>query len=81
MGALSAEIDAELGRLNVVGWRAALARSLAAELDDEPNASMAKELRSLMGELGSSAAGVKKGNTGDELARQRAARIAKATGT
>jgi hypothetical protein len=80
MAGIEAEIRVELERLKVSGWRAEVALSLALELDAEANASMARELRSLMVELGSSASAVKKGNTGDDLAKQRAARIAKATG-
>jgi hypothetical protein len=78
---IEGEIRAELARLNVSGWRSEVALALAAALDEEPNASMAKELRSLMVDLGSAASAAKKGSTGDELAKQRAARIAKATGS
>lgn len=80
MGVLEA-VTSELDALGVTGWRREVAISLAEKLDEEANASMARELRSLMAETGSSAVPVKKGSTGDDLARQRAARIAKATGS
>lgn len=54
-------------------WRSELARRLALELDVEPNASMAKELRQLMAELEGEAV-VREGTALDELARRRAAR-------
>lgn len=80
-GVLEAVV-AELEQLGVSGWRAAAARTLAAELDSEPNASMARELRSLMVDLGSKGgAGEVKGDLGDDLASRRAARIAAATGS
>ena len=82
MASILAAVDLELASLSASGWRAETARSLAATLDDEPNASMARELRSLMTELGSSAKAVAaKGDTGDDLAAGRAARIAAATGS
>ena len=81
MASILAAVDEELAVLGASGWRAETARSLAATLDDEPNASMARELRSLMTELGSSAkAAVLRGDVGDELAAARVARIAAAAG-
>ena len=75
-------VQVELESLAVSGWRAETALSLAASLDDVPNASMARELRSLMTELGSTAVvSAAKGDTGDELAADRSARIAAATGS
>ena len=81
MASILVAVDLELAALGASGWRAETARSLAATLDDEPNASMARELRSLMTELGSSAkAAVLRGDVGDELAAARVARIAAAAG-
>jgi hypothetical protein len=54
-------------------WRSELARRLALELDVEPNASMAKELRQLMAELEDEAA-PKEGTALDELNARRARR-------
>lgn len=80
MSTISVAVRAELDALAVSGWRAETALSLAAALDDEPNASMARELRSLMTELGSTAVvSAAKGDTGDDLASKRASRIAAAT--
>lgn len=81
MASILVAVDLELAVLGASGWRAETARSLASQLDEEPNASMARELRSLMTELGSSAkAAAAKGDVGDDLAIQRAARIAAAAG-
>jgi hypothetical protein len=61
-------------------WRTALARSLADALDSEPQASMARELRALMGVIGSDAP-AKEGSTVDDLAARRAERLAGTGGT
>lgn len=57
------------------GWEKALARNLAAALDDEPNASMAKELRMLMAAITDDAEPEER-STADELRAKRAARQA-----
>ena len=59
MGAILAGVEAALGGKK--GWRAEVARSLAAQLDVEANASLARELRSLMESL--DAQDVDKGGT------------------
>lgn len=73
--AVEAEI-AGLAEVSQVSWPAQVARTLAAELDVEPNASMARELRSVMGALmaGSQPAKV---DAVDEIAAARRARRAK----
>ena len=82
MASILGAVRDELAILGASGWRAQTALTLAATLDDEPNASMARELRSLMTELGSSAKAVAaKGDIGDDLAAGRAARIAAAAGS
>ena len=82
MGSILVAVVDELASLGASGWRAETALTLAATLDVEPNASMARELRSLMTELGSSAKAVAaKGDVGDDLAAGRAARIAAASGS
>lgn len=59
-------------------WRTTLALTLAAALDDEPNASMARELRALMSDIADAAPAT--GRTPlDELRRRREGRTA-ATG-
>lgn len=81
MSSIFPGIQAELTVLKVSGWRADLALTLASALDDEPNASMARELRSLMTELGSTAVvSAARSDTGDDLAAARALRIAAAAG-
>jgi outer membrane scaffolding protein for murein synthesis (MipA/OmpV family) len=62
-------------------WRAELARTLAYQLDDEPNASNARELRALMKEIADESGVVVKGDLSDDLASRRANRIAAATGS
>lgn len=56
-------------------WRSELARRLALELDAEPNASMAKELRQLMAQLEDEAAPTG-GTVLDELDKRRQRRVA-----
>ncbi|HMA26069.1 MAG: hypothetical protein ACM33U_09165 [Solirubrobacterales bacterium] len=58
-------------------WRAELARKLARALDHEPNASMARELRALMGQIEASEES-SGDRTVDDLRARRAARIARA---
>ena len=54
-------------------WRTSLAQTLASAMDGEPNASMARELRSVMADI--DAEKPQAGGTGlDELERRRAAR-------
>lgn len=85
MAGVFVSIEAELGRLPVGAqgsWFAELARTLARALDDEPNASMARELRSLMKDISdSSALAGAEVDLGDDLARKRLDRISKATGS
>lgn len=59
------------------GWRKELALKLAGSLDKTPNASMAKELRALMDEIGEGAA-PKERSKADELRAKRAERDARA---
>lgn len=56
-------------------WRSALARTLADALDDEPNASMARELRALMNNILDDMQPAETSKA-DELRARRAARIA-----
>lgn len=72
------EVKGELDRLNVGGWRRAVAEGLAKQLDAEPNASMARELRALMSEAGSRPMPVKQGSRLDELRAKREAKRASA---
>lgn len=53
MAVLSAveAVVATLPQADRNGWRAQLALQLAESLDDQPNASMARELRSVMNEI------------------------------
>lgn len=57
-------------------WRTTLARKLGAALDEEPNASMARELRALMSDI-AEATPVKERSVADELRAKRAARQAR----
>lgn len=54
-------------------WQRDLAEGMAAELDEKANASMSRELRALMDELGVVAT-EQKGDVSDDLAAKRAAR-------
>lgn len=76
--AVLAEVELVLAGLDAAEWQKALARSLAEAMDESPNASIAKELRLLMVELGASADEKPKGDTSDDLASKRAARRAAA---
>jgi len=69
------EVEPVLAGLVAEEWQKALVRSLASAMDDAPNASIAKELRLLMAELGASDA-KPKGDVSDDLAAKRAARRA-----
>lgn len=62
-----------LDAAKVTGWQRDLAESLAEAMDDSPNASTAKELRTLMVELTDGAV-EKKADTSDDLAAKRTAR-------
>jgi len=85
MAGVFVSVEAELGKLPDAAqssWFAQLARTLARSLDDQPNASMARELRSLMKDISeSSALAGAEVDLGDDLARRRADRISKATGS
>lgn len=79
MAGILVAVEAELGRLSEVdqaSWSAQVALTLAAELDAEPNASMARELRSVMAVLMGNAKAVRVDSV-DEVAAARRARRAK----
>lgn len=79
MGAILVAVEADLMRLSSdaqESWAAQVARALATALDDEPNASMARELRSVMTSLVASSKSVKVDSV-DEIAAARRARRAK----
>ena len=67
------EVSAALEGLACEGWQRELALSLAEGMDSAPNASLAKELRVLMGELGAEQL-VEESDPADELAAKREAR-------
>lgn len=67
------EVRAALRGVKCTPWERELAVSLAREMDESPNASLAKELRSVMGEL-AKAKPVEKGDVADDLAAKRAER-------
>lgn len=71
MVSIRARVDDVLGGRE--DWRAELARVLADQLDAEANASMARELRSVMEAIEGEAPDVG-GTPLDELARRRAVR-------
>lgn len=77
--AVLGEVEAVLEGLSAAEWQKALARSLAEAMDDNPNASIAKELRLLMSDLGAVSDAKSKGDTSDDLAAKRAARRAAAS--
>jgi hypothetical protein len=85
MSGVFVAIESELSLLPVSAqgsWFAELARTLARSLDDQPNASLARELRSLMKDISdSSALAGAEVDLGDDLARRRADRIARASGS
>lgn len=63
-------------------WRLEMARALAREMDAKPNASMARELRSVMKDVAADLPASVEGDLSDDLASKRRARIAAAsTGT
>lgn len=79
MAGILVAVEADILRLSdssQVSWEAQVARTLAAELDSEPNASMARELRSVMGAL-MAVAQPAKVDAVDEIAAARRARRAK----
>jgi hypothetical protein len=67
------EVEEALSASPGLAWQRALAVSLAAEMDEKPNASIAKELAALMTALGAASV-VKKGDVSDDLASRRAER-------
>lgn len=71
---VSSSVLVELDALGVQGWRREVALVLAAQLDEEPNASMARELRALMADLGSRGGGQKRVSALDELRAKREAK-------
>lgn len=79
MAGVLVAVEADLARLSDAdrqSWPAQVARTLAKALDDEPNASMARELRSVMVMLMGSAKAVDV-DAVDEIAAARRARRAK----
>lgn len=79
MGSILAAVEADIERLSVESrssWSAEVARALAEALDAEPNASMARELRSVMTSLAAGSKSVKVDSV-DEIAAARRARRAK----
>lgn len=77
--AVEVEVLVELDRLGVDGWRREIALSLASQLDSEPNASVARELRILMQEVGAAAV-PKESSLVDDLKQRRERRRFKAAG-
>lgn len=75
--AVEPEILVELDRLGVDGWRREIALALAYQLDAEPNASIARELRLLMQEAAASAI-PKESSLVDDLKQRRERRKFKA---
>lgn len=69
--ALLDDVEAELYKLEILGWQRSLALKLASELDVKANASMASELRSLMASVGSRSAEKKIPKVNDDLREQR----------
>lgn len=67
------EVEAALEGLSCEAWERELALALAGEMDESPNASLAKELRSVMADLGA-AKPVESGDVADDLAAKRAER-------
>lgn len=79
MAGILTAVEAELGRLSKgdqQSWSAQVALTLAEALDDEPNASMARELRSVMAVLMGNAKAVRVDSV-DEVAAARRSRRAK----
>ncbi len=69
MSVLSA-IAAELAGVDCRDWERETALALAAQMDEAPNASLSKELRLLMAELGADRP-VESGDVADDLAAKR----------
>jgi hypothetical protein len=69
---VQSSVTAELEGRSVPGWKRELLLTLAEAMDTSPNASIAKELRSLMDDVGAKPAAV--GDVSDDLAAKRAAR-------
>lgn len=72
MSVLSA-ITSELSGVECSDWERETALALAGQMDESPNASLSKELRQLMQDLGASKP-VESGDVADELAAKRAER-------
>jgi hypothetical protein len=71
-------VEAEIAEMPVEmhgHWRAEVARALAREMVDDPNASIARELRAVMRELRESRP-AEKGTVSDELKSRREAGLA-----
>lgn len=66
-------VRAALDESKVSGWQRDIAEALAAAMDDSPNASTAKELKTLMLELVGER-NEEKADVSDDLASKRAAR-------
>lgn len=75
--AVLTSVTAALEGVAVPAWRRDIALALASAMDESPNASTAKELRTLMAELVDAPA--VKGDVSDDLASKRAARRAAAS--
>ena len=71
--AVHSSVQEELSGVDLPGWKRDLILALAASIDAAPNASSAKELRSLMDEV-VTAVPEKQGDVSDDLAAKRAAR-------
>jgi hypothetical protein len=78
--AVKSEILAALDVLAVTGWRREIALALATQLDSEPNASVARELRILMQEIGAAEV-PKESSLVDDLKARRERRRFKPTGS
>ena len=73
-----ASVEADIATLPEASrdsWRVEVARALAKEMDEKPNASFARELRAVMKELRADVP-VAKGDVSDDLKSRRAARLA-----
>lgn len=73
------EVAAALEDVVCEGWQRELVLSLASGMDESPNASLAKELRSLMAELGAESK-QEVGDVSDDLAAKREERRRLASG-
>ena len=72
-------VEVALEGVSCEAWERETALALAAAMDESPNASLAKELRQLMSDLGS-VKPVEKGDVADDLAAKREERRRRATG-